>query len=173
MPITEHPLHRSGRAALPHPAPTSGDDAKSAERIGMTDARRRQPTDNKPLHPRPRQAMTLTAPPKRAKPEPADVVAEGAQSRGVQRHAVVADVPTDDAAQPRALLADGAVHASPQLGFHLLHFCLQPLANRLPQHGEASIAPLPPADVREAENVERLRLPETAPSLVLGRIGTE
>jgi hypothetical protein len=24
MRITEHPLHRSGRAALPHPAPVSG-----------------------------------------------------------------------------------------------------------------------------------------------------
>ena len=31
MPITEHPLYRSGRADLPHPAPTSRDDAKSAQ----------------------------------------------------------------------------------------------------------------------------------------------
>jgi hypothetical protein len=37
MLITEHPFHRTGRAGLPHPAPTYGDDAKSAERIGMTD----------------------------------------------------------------------------------------------------------------------------------------
>jgi len=28
MPVTQHPLHRSGRAALPHPALASGDDAK-------------------------------------------------------------------------------------------------------------------------------------------------
>lgn len=33
MPIAEHPLHRSGRADFPHPAPTSGNDAKPAERI--------------------------------------------------------------------------------------------------------------------------------------------
>ena len=28
MPVTRHPLHRSGREALPHPAPTSGTDGK-------------------------------------------------------------------------------------------------------------------------------------------------
>jgi hypothetical protein len=35
MIIADHPLHRSGRAALPHPAPTSGDDAQTLGRIGM------------------------------------------------------------------------------------------------------------------------------------------
>src|SRR4029450_2715885 len=33
MTVTHHPLHRSGRAALPHPAPPSGDHAKPHERI--------------------------------------------------------------------------------------------------------------------------------------------
>ena len=32
MTITNHPLHRSGRALLTHPAPALGDDAKSPER---------------------------------------------------------------------------------------------------------------------------------------------
>ena len=32
------PPHRSQRAALPHWAPTSGDDAKSLQGIGMEDA---------------------------------------------------------------------------------------------------------------------------------------
>ena len=40
MPLAEHPLHRSRRAALPHRAPTSGNNAKTHERIRMTDARR-------------------------------------------------------------------------------------------------------------------------------------
>jgi hypothetical protein len=30
MPVTRHPLHRSGREALPHPAPTLGNDGKHA-----------------------------------------------------------------------------------------------------------------------------------------------
>ncbi len=29
MDITDHPLHRSGRALLTHPAPASGDDAEA------------------------------------------------------------------------------------------------------------------------------------------------
>jgi hypothetical protein len=33
MTITNHPLHRSGRALLTHPAPALGDDAKSPEWI--------------------------------------------------------------------------------------------------------------------------------------------
>ena len=115
MPITEHPLHRSGRAGLPHPAPTSGNDAKSAERIGMTDTSRRQPAIDMPLHPGPGETMALAAPPKRAHPQPADLESKGAQRRGVHRHAVVADVSPDDAAQPRALLAERAVRAAVRL----------------------------------------------------------
>src|SRR5436309_5752929 len=43
MTIARNPLHGSGRAALPHPALASGDDAKSPQGIGMTYARRGQP----------------------------------------------------------------------------------------------------------------------------------
>jgi hypothetical protein len=38
--IAHDPLHRSGRAELPHPAPTLGEDAQAHERIGMTDTSR-------------------------------------------------------------------------------------------------------------------------------------
>jgi hypothetical protein len=37
MIVADHPLPRSGRAALPHPAPTLGDDAQAHEGIGMAD----------------------------------------------------------------------------------------------------------------------------------------
>lgn len=43
MTIADHPLHRSGRAALPHPAPTLGDDAEAHERVRMADAGGREP----------------------------------------------------------------------------------------------------------------------------------
>ena len=33
--IAHDPLHRSGRAELPHPAPTLGEDAQAHERIRM------------------------------------------------------------------------------------------------------------------------------------------
>lgn len=46
MPIAGHPLHRSGRAELPHPAPTLGDDAQAHEGIGVTDVNRRHQRDS-------------------------------------------------------------------------------------------------------------------------------
>ena len=77
----------------------------------MTDARSRQPVIDMPRHPCPGQTMTLAAPPERAHPQPADLATKEPQRWTVHRHAVIADVTADDAAQPRALLADGTVHA--------------------------------------------------------------
>jgi hypothetical protein len=45
------------------------------------------------------------------------------------------------------------VHAALEFGFHLAQLRLQPFANRLPQHREAPITPLPPTDVCEAQNM--------------------
>jgi hypothetical protein len=41
------------------------------------------------------------------------------------------------------------MHASPEFNFHRIELRWQPLANRLPEHREASIAPFLPADVCE------------------------
>jgi hypothetical protein len=41
--IAHDPLHRSGRAALPHPALALGRDGEAHARIGMTDTGRRKP----------------------------------------------------------------------------------------------------------------------------------
>src|SRR5438876_178719 len=70
--------------------------------------------------------------------------------------------------QPLAHLWDGVVHAPLELGLYLAQLRLQPLADRLPQHRESSVAPLLPADMREAEEVERLGLPLSAPFPVFG-----
>src|SRR3970040_149018 len=104
--IAQGPLHRSGHAAFPHPAPTSGNDAKSLEWISVTDTCGRNPSIDVPGHPLPGQVMSLTTSLKRSLPEPTNLESERAQPRGVHRHTVVTEVPTDDAAQPRALLAD-------------------------------------------------------------------
>ena len=136
----------------------------------MTDASRRQPAVDEPPHPVPGDAAVLASSRQRAMPEPADLEPEQVQRRAVHGHAVVADVSTDHRAQPRAHCGNGVVHASSEFGFHRAQLRLQPLANRLPQHREPSVAPLLPADVREAEKVERLRLPLAAPLPVVGRI---
>jgi hypothetical protein len=82
-------------------------------------------------------------------------------------------VSTHNRPQPLALLGDGFVHSSLELGFHLIQLRLQPLADRLPQHREPSIALLLHADVRKAEKVERLRFPFSTPLPLVDRIRTE
>src|SRR5262245_38324796 len=154
MTIARNPLHRSGRAALPHPALASGDDAKSPEGIGVTNACRRQPPLKKPAHPLPGDIPRMTAPRQGAVPEPAYQVPEPGNGRTIHRHAVVLDMPPNDRAQPCPHLRDRIVPASAKLGLHLAQLGLQPPPDRLPHHREPPI-PLLPADVREAEEVER------------------
>src|SRR6266581_3766236 len=48
--IAHNPLHRSQRAGLPHWALALGDNAKSPQGIGMSDARRGQPALNEAPH---------------------------------------------------------------------------------------------------------------------------
>ena len=95
------------------------------------------------------------------------------QRRFVHGHSVVAEVSTHDRPQPLALFGDGIVHSSPQLGFHLVQLRLHPFSHRLPQHREPSVAPLLHADVREAEEVERLRLPFSTPLPLVDRKRSE
>jgi len=90
----------------------------------------------------------------------------------VRGHAVVADVPTHDLTQPCTHCWDRIVQPSPKLGLHLAQLRLHPLPDRLPHHREPP-TPLLPADVREAEEFERLRLPLVGALPVLGREGPE
>ncbi len=160
--VTHDPLHRSGHAALLHPAPALGNNAEAHERVGVADAGGREPSGEVPRHPTPRERMGLAATQKNPPPQPPHCPTEEADSWAVHGHAVIPDMPTDDRAQVGPLLRDGEVHAPPQLGFHLLQLRLQPLPDRLPQHGEHS-TPLLPTDVGETQEVERFRLTLTPP----------
>src|SRR3989449_2251603 len=164
--VAHNPLHGSGRAAFPHPALASGDDAKSPQGIGVADARGRQPAVDEPPHPVPENPAVLATPRESALPEPTHLEPEDAQRRTVHGHSVVADVSPDDRAQPCAHRRDGVMQASPELGFDLAQLRLQSFANRLPQHREASVAPLLPADVRSGRTMARtgLRMMPTFPS---------
>ena len=156
MPIAEHPLHRSGRAALPHPAPTLGDDAQAHERIRMTDVGRRQPCGEQGLHATPWQVIALTATAQHRPPQTTERAAEGTDCRAIHRHAVVTHVTENDRAQIGADALDGFVQATPEFGFDLSQLPLPPGAHRLTQHREPALARLP-ATVREAEEVEGTR----------------
>jgi hypothetical protein len=61
MSFAEHRLHSSGRAALPHPAPTLGDSAQAHEGIRVADASGRKPCNDQRPHPARGQVVALTA----------------------------------------------------------------------------------------------------------------
>src|SRR5712691_7150184 len=88
MIITNHPLHRSGRALLTHPAPASGNDAESPQWIRVMEARPGQPVVKQTAHPLPSKPFPLAASPQRAIPMTADVEAKRVQRLQVCRHAV-------------------------------------------------------------------------------------
>jgi hypothetical protein len=168
--ITHNPLRGSGRAALPHPARALGKNAHAAQGIGMTDRRQRQPAVDEAPHAIPKDAAVLAAPRQRAMPEPPDLEPKDPQRVLVQGHSVIADVSTHHRLQPLALFGDGFVHAPLKLGFHLVQLRLQSLAYRLPQHRKPSITPLLYADMRKAQEVERLRFPFSTPRPAVARI---
>ncbi len=156
--VAHDPLHRSGRAALPHPALALGENAKANKRIGMTDASGRKPPGEVVLHPAPREAVGLAAAQKHPMPQPTHGPAEEADGPTIHRHAEVPEVTANDRAHIGPLLRDGEMHAPP--------------SDRLPQHRKPS-PPRLPTDVGEAQEVECCRLTLTPPPPVAGREGAE
>ena len=167
--VAHNPLNGSGRAGLPHPALASGDDAEAAQWVGMTDADRGQPAVYESQHTVPSKAAILATPRQRAVPEPTHAEPKQVERWSVHGNPIVTSVPFHHRSQPLTYLRDGVVHASLELGFHLAQLGLQPLAYRLPEHREPAVAPLLPADVGEAEEVEGLGLALAAPLSVPSR----
>src|SRR5437773_1349312 len=167
MTIARNPLHRSGRAALPHPAPASGDNAEADEGIGVTDTRGWKPPVDVSPHPFPRQMVRLAAALEGPPPEPADSRPEGADAAPVHGNPVVPHVTPNDRAQIGSYRRDGLVQTPPKLELHHLQLRLPPHAHRLPQHRELPLPRLSAA-VREAEKVEALGSP-AAPASPVGR----
>ena len=135
----------------------------------MIYAHRRKPAVDQAPHPIPRYSAVLAAARQRPMPEPAYLESERAQRVAVHGHSVVADVSTHHRPQPLSCVLDGSVHSLSQLSFHRVQLRLLPLTNCLPHYREVTVAPLLPADMREAEKVERLRLPFSAPLPVSSR----
>ena len=171
--FSHNPLHGTGQAGFPHPALALGEDARAAERIGMTDGRQRQPASDEAPHAVPEYATVLAAPRQRAMPEPSHLESKKSQRRVVHGHSVIPDVSTHHRLQPLALFGDGFVHTTLKFGFYLIQLRLQPFAYRLPQHRKPSIAPLPYADVRKAKEVKGLRFPFSTPLPLVDRMRTE
>ena len=154
--VAHSPLHRSQRALLTHWAPASGDDAKSPQRIGVANAGRWQPSSDVTLHALPGHTRLLATSPQRAKPQPNDTVSEEADSSVVHGHTVVPHVACEHRAQPLSDFRHGIVQTTPKLTLHLGELSLQPLTHHLVDDGKYFVAPLLPANMREAEETEYL-----------------
>src|SRR5437867_8236802 len=166
--VTHNPLHRSGRAALPHPAPALGDDAQAHKRLRVADARGRKPPGDVLRHPAPRQVVRLTAAFENAPPQPHNLQAEDANARAITGNAVITDMPGNDRTQIGTLFRERQVHALPEFGFHRYQLRVQPGSHRLPPHREPALPGLR-TTVRETEEVEGLRLALATRASVLGR----
>ena len=94
-------------------------------------------------------------------------VRKAADRVGVAGHGVVGEVPSHHACQPPPLLRDGLMPASLELVVDLSQLRPHPLRDRDTPQPEAPVPGLP-ADVREAQKVERLRLAQTPRCRSLG-----
>ena len=69
MSVTQHPLHRSVRAGLPHTAPALGDDDQALAGVRVADFGSRKPVIHQAVHATPSN-VALTAPTQGAVPQP-------------------------------------------------------------------------------------------------------
>src|SRR5260370_18225310 len=159
MTITNPPLHRSGRALLTHPAPASGDDAKSPERIRVMEGGGWQPAVNQTVHLLPGQPPRLTATPQRPVPVAGNMKAKRSQRVRVRRHPVIPVVSRNHRPKPLTDFGHSMMHSFAQFRFDFLQLSAFPLAHRPPQHREHPVASLLATDVVEAKKVECLGLP--------------
>jgi hypothetical protein len=164
--IAHDPLLRSGRAELPHPAPTLGKDAHALARIRMTNLSRWKPPRNETLHAAPWQMVTLTATAQYPPPQVAYCLAKSAQRMAIHGYSVIPEVTQQDRAQVCSLFPNGRVHASPQFFFQSPQLGLPPLAHRLAQHREVSL-PSFPATVWESRPGESHPEPLAEPDMNL------
>jgi len=166
MPVTQHPLHRSVRAELPHTAPALGFDDQTLIRVRVADMENRKPVRNDSMHSSPAQVMGLAAPAQCAVPQPAYLEAEHAQPRAVVGHAKVPAMPGHHRAQVLALLFDGSVHAPSEFDLERLQFSSQAFATGEPQHHEFALSARPAA-MREPQEVKGLRFSHSRAASVI------
>src|SRR5437879_9260343 len=102
-------------AARPIASPTLVCDGETLIRIRMKDSRLGNPVGGQPVHPLPREAILLAAPPQRSQPNALHVIVECFQRSSVSRHCVVGEEACDRLPDPSPLLGDWLMHPPPQL----------------------------------------------------------
>jgi hypothetical protein len=126
----------------------------------MHDADRRKPSSDEAIHPFPGQAVALATAPERMQPVPADLDADGIGGPDVAGHGVEGEMTSHHARKAIAPVRGWADARVASLVPDLFQLRPQPLCDGDAPKPEASVPGLP-ANVREAQEVERLRLGNT------------
>ena len=147
MPVTQHPLHRSVAAGLPHTAAALSRDDQALARLRVADANGRQPVSNDLVHAPPTHMFGLTAAAQRALPQPAYLASEGLHACPVAGHGEVACRPRHHRAQGLPLLGDGPVQPRSQRRLDRQHLGAHALGAGESQHHELAVSGLAAADV--------------------------
>lgn len=167
--IAHNPLHRSVRAVFPHTAPASGDDAHAPQRIGMANIGGRKPAINEPIHPLPGDPLPAPAHSERVMPIAADLEAKILDRFCIGWHPVIADKSAPHGAEPLPLPGNRLMHVLPEFSLDLLKFPAHPFLSCPANDRIHPVASLPPANMRETQEVECLRPTLAAPEAIRGR----
>ena len=125
--------------------------------IGMEHTRCGEPVRHQTVEASPVGPAFPTAAEKHSPPESRHPVAKYIKALHIARHRVVIEVALNDRLQPFTGLGHRIVHALAELLLDLSQLAPHALANRPAPHREVPFAVLP-ADVREAQEIERLWL---------------
>ncbi len=148
-----------GERNYPHRAPALGLGVEPHVRVRVHDADFREPSGLDPAHPRPGDRGALAAAPQRREPEPSHLFEESTDRLGVAWDCVVGHVASHHAGQPTTQYRDRLVRTAFQFVFDPHQRRPHPLGDRDALELEPS-GPGRPADMREPQKVERLRLPD-------------
>ena len=133
----------------------------------MQHVRNGQPAGRELTQSWPVEAVALAALAQLGSPQPGQPVAKEPQAVEVSRYRMVVEVALDDRPEPLARVRNRIMPTLAKLLLEFLQLPPQALADRFPLHGKLP-PPVLPADVREAQKVERLRLtfPSSFPALL-------
>ena len=128
----------------------------------MQHARGGQPAGREFTQSVPVEAVALAALAQLGSPQPGQPVPKGPQAVEVSRYRVIVEVALHDRPEPLARVRDRIMPALAELLLEFPQLPPQAFADRLPLHGKLP-PPVLPADMREAQKVERLRLTFSSP----------
>lgn len=170
MTITDHLLHRSRRAALPHLAPTFGMPRQAVVGVHVTSSRSRKPSTRETAPCEARRLATTTK--YRVPNAPERAAKHHHQARPVPGSAVIADVLEQDRAQIGGLLRNGRVQTPPEREADLVQLRSPSLEHRPAPHRKPSRRRLVAA-VRRAEEGEGLGFTVATPAPATLGVPTE